>query len=64
MQYLKPAIRNGVRDLGLGRSAVDANFRQLPNIVFPGSSRPHVRADDYLQVVQQSPYDENRVRPT
>ena len=54
--------RSHLRDLGLGRSAIDAIFRELPVIVFPGSSRPHVRADDYLQLVQQSTYDDTRVR--
>jgi hypothetical protein len=56
--------RSHLRDLGLGRSAIDAIFRQLPVVVFPGSSRPHVRADDYLQLVEASTYDDNRVRPS
>jgi hypothetical protein len=56
--------RSHLRDLGLGRSAIDAIFRQLPVIVFPGSSRPHIRADDYLTLVQQSTYDDTRVRLT
>ena len=56
--------RSHLRDLGLGRSAIDAIFRQLPVVVFPGSSRPHIRADDYLKLVQESTYDDTRVRLT
>jgi hypothetical protein len=54
--------RSHLRELGLGRSAIDAVFRRLPVIVFPGSSRPHVRRDDYLELVEQSIYDDDRVR--
>jgi hypothetical protein len=54
--------RTHLRDLGLGRAAVDAVFRKLPVIVFEGSSRPHVRRDDYLELVQQSMYTGERVR--
>ena len=56
--------RSHLRELGLGRSTIDAIFRQLPVIVFPGSSRPHIRADDYLALLKQSTYDETRVRLT
>ena len=56
--------RSHLRELGLGRAAVDAIFRKLPVIVFPGSSRPHVRREDYLELVAQSSYDGNRVRVT
>ena len=56
--------RSHLRDLGLGRSAIDAIFRQLPVIVFPGSSRPHIRAEDYLELVEQATYDDTRVRLT
>ena len=55
--------RSHLRDLGLGRSAIDAVFRQLPVIVFPGSSRPHIRAEDYLMLLEQAMYDDTRVRP-
>jgi hypothetical protein len=54
--------RSHLRELGLGRSAIDAVFRRLPVIVFPGSSRPHIRRDDYIELVEQSIYDDNRVR--
>jgi hypothetical protein len=54
--------RSHLRELGLGRAAIDAVFRRLPVVVFPGSSRPHVRREDYLALVDSSTYDESRVR--
>lgn len=54
--------RTHLRDLGLGRSAVDAVFRELEVIVFPGSSRPHIRREDYLALVERSTYGADRVR--
>jgi hypothetical protein len=56
--------RSHLRELGLGRSAIDAVFRELDIVVFPGSTRPHVKRDDYLELVARSTYDANRVRPT
>jgi hypothetical protein len=56
--------RSHLRELGLGRAAIDAVFRQLPVVVFPGSSRPHIRREDYLELVEASIYDEARVRLT
>ena len=44
--------------LGLGRAAIDAVFRELPVVVFPGSSQAHVRREDYLSLVEASTYDE------
>jgi hypothetical protein len=40
--------RSHLRELGLGRAAIDAVFRELEDVVFPGSSRPHVRRESYL----------------
>jgi hypothetical protein len=54
--------RSHLRELGLGRAAIDAVFRKLPNIVFDGSSRPHIRRDDYIRLLEDSIYDDNRVR--
>jgi hypothetical protein len=54
--------RSHLRELGLGRAAIDAIFRELDVIVFPGSSRPHVRREDYLELIERSTYDTNRVR--
>jgi hypothetical protein len=56
--------RSHLRELGLGRAAIDAIFRKLPVVVFPGSSRPHVRREDYLELVEQATYDDRRVRLT
>jgi hypothetical protein len=53
--------RSHLRNLGLGRAAIDAVFRKLPVVVIPGSSRPHVRRDDYIELVESSTYNENRV---
>jgi hypothetical protein len=55
--------RSHLRELGLGRAAIDAVFRELPVVVFPGSSRPHVRREDYLELIEHSSFDESRVRP-
>jgi hypothetical protein len=49
------------RRLGPGPAA---ETRALDVIVFPGSSRPHVRVADYLALVQTSTYDEGGVRLT
>jgi hypothetical protein len=56
--------RSHLRELGLGRAAIDAVFRRLPVVVFPGSNRPHVRREDYLKLVEQSTYADGRVRLT
>jgi len=54
--------RSHLRELGLGRAAIDAIFRRLPVVVFPGSNRPHIRRENYLELVAQSTYDDGRVR--
>jgi hypothetical protein len=56
--------RSDLRELGLGRGAVDAVFRALPVVVLPGYSRPMVRAEDYLEFVAEHTYHDDRVRPT
>jgi hypothetical protein len=56
--------RSHLRELGLGRSAIDAVFRELDVVVFPRSSRPHVRRNDYLELVARSTYGNSRVRLT
>lgn len=55
--------RTHLRELGLERRAVDAVFRALPVVVLPGYSRPMVRAEDYLSLIERSSYDDDRVRP-
>ena len=54
--------RSHLRDLGLGRSAIDAVFRELDVVVFPGSTRPHIRRDEYVQLEEKSTYGKHRVR--
>lgn len=54
--------RTHLRELGLERRAVDAVFRALPVVVLPGYSRPLVRVEDYLELVERCRYDGERVR--
>lgn len=56
--------RSHLRELGLGRAAIDAVFRALDVVVFPDSSRPHIRRDDYVRLVEDSTYGPGRVRLT
>jgi hypothetical protein len=56
--------RTHLRELGLERRAVDAVFRALPVVFLPGYSRPLIRADHYLALVEQNTYRDDRVRPT
>lgn len=56
--------RTDLRELGWERRAVDAIFRELPCVFLPGYSRPHVRAADYLELLERCTYRGDRVRPT
>ena len=56
--------RGHLAELGLTRTMVDAVFRSLPVVVFPGSRRPAIRREDYLDLLEQSTYRDDRVRPT
>jgi hypothetical protein len=56
--------RSHLRDLGLERRAVDAVFRILPVVALPGYSRPMIRAEEYLALVEEHTYRDDRVRPT
>ena len=57
--------RSHLAELGYGRSAIDAIFRALPVVVPPGSHRPHITREDYLDLVERHTYrDGDRVRPT
>jgi hypothetical protein len=47
-------------ELGLSRKAIDAVWRAVPVVMLPGYTRPMVRAEDYLELVARSLYDENR----
>jgi hypothetical protein len=55
--------RTHLRELGWGRSAVDAIFRACVVIVPPGQTRAHIRVEDYLELVARSTYAGDRVRP-
>ena len=54
--------RTHLRELGLERRAIDAVFRALPVIVLPGYSRPMIRAEQYLELVEEHTYRDDRVR--
>jgi hypothetical protein len=55
--------RSHLRELGLERRAIDAVFRRLPVVALPGYSRPMIRAEQYLELVEQHTYRDDRVRP-
>ena len=56
--------RSHLRDLGLPRAAIDAVFKRLDIVFFEGYSRPMVKVEDYLELLNRSTYGCNRVRPT
>lgn len=56
--------RSHLRGLGLERRAIDAVFRALPVVAFPGYSRPMIRAEQYLELVEEHTYRDDRVRPS
>jgi hypothetical protein len=55
--------RSHLRQLGLERRAIDAVFRSLPVVALPGYSRPMIRAEQFLELVDQHTYGDDRVRP-
>ena len=42
-------LRTDLRDLGLSRRAIDAVFREVPNVLIPGYSYPLIQVGDYLR---------------
>jgi hypothetical protein len=56
--------RTDLAELGLPRGAVDAIFKALPVVAFPGTRRPLIRVEDYLAFVAEHTYRDDRVRPT
>jgi hypothetical protein len=54
--------RTDLRELGLERRAVDAVFRGCDVVVLPGYSRPLIRVSDYLELIERSTYNGERVR--
>ena len=55
--------RTHLRELGLERRAVDAVFRALPVVALPGYSRPMIRVQDYLELLDHHTFRDDRVRP-
>jgi hypothetical protein len=55
--------RTALRDLGLTRVMVDAVFRELDVVSFPGTRKPAVKREDYLALVERSTYRSDQVRP-
>ena len=55
--------RGHLRELGLQRRAIDAVFRACPVVAIPGYSRPLIRVEDYLRLVETCTYTDDRVRP-
>jgi hypothetical protein len=55
--------RSHLRELGLERRAVDAVFRTLAVVFLPGYSRPMIRVEEFLELVEQCTYRDDRVRP-
>ena len=57
--------RGDLAALGLTRTMIDAVFRTLDVIYFPGCKRVGaVKREDYLELVERCTYREDRVRPT
>jgi hypothetical protein len=52
-----------LRDLGWTRAQIDRIFGLLDVIVLPGSRKAMIRREDYLALLAQFTYDDNRVRP-
>jgi hypothetical protein len=55
--------RTHLRDLGWGRAAIDRIFGRLDVIQIPGSRKPMIRASDYLALLEDSTFGNDRVRP-
>jgi hypothetical protein len=56
--------RSRLRELGLGRRAVDAVFRNVPNVIIPGYSYPVIRVEDFLRYMEGWTYRDDRVYPS
>lgn len=55
--------RSHLRELGLERRAIDAIFRACPIVAIPGYSRPMIRVEDYLALIEERTFRGDRVRP-
>jgi hypothetical protein len=54
--------RSHLRELGLERRAIDAVFRALAVVFLPGYSRPMIRAEEFLELVERCTFRDDRVR--
>jgi hypothetical protein len=55
--------RTHLRELALQRGAVDAVFRALDVVILPGYSRPMVRVEDYLKLIDDCTFGDYVVHP-
>jgi hypothetical protein len=55
--------RRHLAELGIERRGIDAIFRQLPVVVISGYTRPTVRVEDYITLLDTSTYRGDRIRP-
>ena len=53
-----------IQEMLLERRAVDAVFRALPVVALPGYTRPMIRVDQFLELVEAHTFHDDRVRPT
>jgi hypothetical protein len=51
-----------LRDLGWTRAQIDRIFGRLDNIVLPGSRKAMVRREDYLALIADCTFGDDRVR--
>lgn len=56
--------RTHLRELGMERRAIDAVFRRLPVVSLPGYSRPMIRVEQFLELIREHTYRDDRVRPS
>ncbi|HET7857250.1 MAG TPA: hypothetical protein VFL61_16470 [Gaiellaceae bacterium] len=54
--------RTHLRELGLERRGIDAVFRKLPIVALPGYSRPMIRVEQFLELIREHTYRDDRVR--
>jgi hypothetical protein len=54
--------RTDLAELGWQRRAVDSIFRSCSIVALPGYSRPVIRVRDYLALLEESTFDDTRVR--
>ena len=63
-QNLRVALRPATRGRPTAEpKTLDAVFRALPVVALPGYSRPMIRAEQYLELVEHHTYRDDRVRP-